>query len=83
MTAKINLFAAAPDMMNEWQKAMTQLSALASFDPTVTELVKLRVSQINGCANCINLHAIEAREKGGDRAAHLLAAGLAGGPLVL
>jgi len=27
-------------------------------------LVKLRVSQINGCANCINLHTIEARERG-------------------
>jgi hypothetical protein len=26
MTAKINLFAAAPEMMKEWQKAMTQLS---------------------------------------------------------
>ncbi len=28
------------------------------------ELVKLRASQINGCANCINLHATEARENG-------------------
>jgi AhpD family alkylhydroperoxidase len=63
-TAKINLFAAAPDMMKEWQKAMTHLSGLADFDPTITELVKLRASQINGCANCINLHVIEAREKG-------------------
>ena len=26
--------------------------------------MKLRASQINGCANCINLHATEARENG-------------------
>jgi AhpD family alkylhydroperoxidase len=64
MTAKINLFAAAPDLMKEWQKAMTQLSAAANFDPAVTELVKLRASQINGCANCINMHVPEARESG-------------------
>lgn len=64
MTAKINLFTAAPDMMKEWQKAMNQLSTLASFDPTITELVKLRASHVNGCANCINLHVVEARERG-------------------
>src|SRR5258707_4573484 len=64
MTATINLFAAAPDLMKEWQKAMTHLAATANFDPTLTELVKLRASQINGCANCINLHVVEAREKG-------------------
>jgi AhpD family alkylhydroperoxidase len=26
--------------------------------------VEIRASQINGCANCINMHAAEAREKG-------------------
>lgn len=64
MTVKINLFAAAPELMREWQRAMTLLAAIADFDPVLTELVKLRASQINGCANCVNLHAIEAREKG-------------------
>jgi AhpD family alkylhydroperoxidase len=64
MTAQINLFAAAPSLMKEWQKAMTALASAAEVDPTITELVKLRASQINGCANCINLHAVEAREKG-------------------
>lgn len=64
MTAKINFFGAAPELMKEWQKAMTHLAALASFDSTLTELVKIRASQINGCANCLNLHVVEAREKG-------------------
>ena len=26
--------------------------------------MEIRASQINGCANCINMHAAEAREKG-------------------
>jgi AhpD family alkylhydroperoxidase len=64
MTAKINLFAAAPSLMKEWQRTSIALAAAASFDPTLAELVKLRASQINGCANCINLHAAEARGNG-------------------
>jgi AhpD family alkylhydroperoxidase len=64
MAVKINVFAAAPELMREWQKSMTQLAAAANFDPTIVELVKLRASQINGCANCINLHVVEARERG-------------------
>jgi AhpD family alkylhydroperoxidase len=64
MTDKINPFAVAPELMTDWQKAMIRLAAGANFDPTITELVKLRVSQINGCANCINMHVVEAREQG-------------------
>jgi AhpD family alkylhydroperoxidase len=50
--------------MRDWQRTSIELAAAASFDPTLSELVKLRASQINGCANCINLHAVEARENG-------------------
>ncbi len=64
MTAKINPFAVAPALMKDWQRASIALAAASTFDPTITELVKLRASQINGCANCINLHATEAREQG-------------------
>jgi AhpD family alkylhydroperoxidase len=64
MTAKIDLFAAAPALMRDWQRTSLALATAANFDPKITELVKLRASQINGCANCINLHATEAREMG-------------------
>lgn len=64
MTARLDIFAAAPGLLKDWQKAMTQLAAAASFDPVLVELVELRASQINGCANCINLHATMARENG-------------------
>jgi len=64
MNGKMNLFAAAPALMQAFRRGSTDLAAAANFDPKLTELVKLRASQINGCANCINLHAIEAREIG-------------------
>ena len=41
-----------------------RLAIASSLEPSLAELVKIRASQINGCANCINMHAAEAREKG-------------------
>lgn len=64
MTAKLDPFAASPSLMRDWQRMSTTVSAAANFEPTLTELVKIRASQINGCANCINMHVAEAREKG-------------------
>lgn len=48
-------------------RALGGLAALAdkgSLDKGLVELVKLRASQINGCANCVNLHANRLRETG-------------------
>ena len=61
MTAN-NLFAAAPDLMKKWSAA--SLAAAASLEPALISLVEIRASQINGCANCINMHAADARAKG-------------------
>lgn len=75
MTAKLNLFAAAPSLMKEYQRTSIALAAAANVDTTITELVKIRASQINGCANCINLHAAEARANGEtEKRLYLLAA---------
>ncbi|RQR60769.1 carboxymuconolactone decarboxylase family protein [Burkholderia sp. Bp9125] len=62
MTAKFDLFAAAPSLMKSWMS--TSLAAQASLEPTLIELVKIRASQINACANCINMHTVEARANG-------------------
>jgi AhpD family alkylhydroperoxidase len=62
MTAKIDPFAAAPGVMKSWMNASFAIDG--SVDPTLAELVKIRSSQINGCANCINMHTAEARAKG-------------------
>lgn len=35
-----------------------------SFDPKLMELVKVRVSQMNGCANCLHMHRQDALKLG-------------------
>ncbi len=62
MTAKMDLFAAAPALMKDWLDTSTRIAG--SLEPALIELVKIRASQINGCANCINMHTAEARAKG-------------------
>ena len=61
MTVK-DPFAAAPDLMKKWTAG--SLAVASSLDPTLVHLVEVRASQINGCANCINMHTRAAREKG-------------------
>jgi AhpD family alkylhydroperoxidase len=56
------LFAAAPELMKKW--TATSVAVASSLEPTLARLVEIRASQINGCANCINMHAAEARTKG-------------------
>lgn len=36
----------------------------SSLEKSLYELVKIRASQINGCAFCINMHTIDARKSG-------------------
>jgi AhpD family alkylhydroperoxidase len=62
MTAKLDPFAAAPALMKNWMGI--SMAVATSLEPSLVELVKIRASQINGCANCINMHTVEARAKG-------------------
>lgn len=62
MTAKLDLFAAAPGPMKTWLN--TSLALAAGLDHTLVKLVEVRASQINGCANCVNLHTVQARALG-------------------
>ena len=57
-----DLFAAAPEPMKKWTAA--SMAIAASLDPALVHLVEIRASQINGCANCINMHTQSAREHG-------------------
>src|SRR5690242_3365199 len=36
----------------------------SGFDPRLLELVKMRASQINGCAYCLDMHSKDARAQG-------------------
>jgi AhpD family alkylhydroperoxidase len=47
----------------------------STLEPELLELVKLRASQINGCAHCLDMHSKDARARGEDeQRLHLLAA---------
>jgi AhpD family alkylhydroperoxidase len=53
----------------EAAKAMYGLEAYvqsSSLEPPLIGLIKVRASQINGCAFCIDMHTKEARAKGED-----------------
>jgi AhpD family alkylhydroperoxidase len=62
MTAKLNPYTAAPELMKPWM-AMSD-AANASLEFSLVELVKTRASILNGCANCINMHTADARAHG-------------------
>jgi AhpD family alkylhydroperoxidase len=73
MPAKLNPLTAAPSLMQEWHRTSTLIAS--SLEPTLSELVKMRASQINGCANCLNMHTVFARENGEtEQRVYLLAA---------
>lgn len=45
-------------------KAMMALEGTLTLDTTIKELVKLHISQINGCTFCTDMHAKEAKLHG-------------------
>lgn len=63
MSARMNYYKAAPTAMQAMMTLENSLKQL-SIPATIRELVKVRVSQINGCAYCLNLHAPDARKVG-------------------
>ena len=54
-------FAAA---MNRLDGAATKELDRVGFDARLRELVRLRASQLNGCAYCVNMHSADARAAG-------------------
>jgi AhpD family alkylhydroperoxidase len=62
-TPRLDYLAAAPQAIQALSSAGKYLHA-EKFDPILKALVELRVSQINGCAYCLNLHNQEARAHG-------------------
>src|SRR4051794_41908522 len=44
----------------ESYRALSALDDTVDFDPALRELVKLRASQLNGCAFCIDMHSRDA-----------------------
>lgn len=63
MTARINWYAVAPDAYKA-QAAIEQYARNSGLAKNLLELVKLRVSQINHCAFCIDMHWKDLRAEG-------------------
>ncbi len=45
-------------------RAASTAASAAGIPPLLVELVKIRASQLNGCAFCLDMHSAEALEKG-------------------
>jgi len=63
MEARLDYTKASP----EAYKAMVQMEGVvrrSGIDPKLLELMKIRASQLNGCAYCIDMHTKDARFKG-------------------
>lgn len=65
MTQRLDFYSANPDAVKAMM-AMEKRIHASGFDVGLTHLVRLRVSQINGCAYCVDLHAADARKSGVD-----------------
>jgi AhpD family alkylhydroperoxidase len=64
MQPRLDLYKTSPEAI----KAMLAFSASVEklgLEHSLLELVKLRASQVNGCAFCVDMHAADAR-KGGE-----------------
>jgi AhpD family alkylhydroperoxidase len=63
MEQRIDFYRASPEAIKALM-ALEGATAKLGLDPGLLELVKLRASQINGCAYCVDMHATELRRLG-------------------
>lgn len=63
MTVRINYYQAAPEAVSAMQGIEKYLESARTevLTQPLLELIKLRVSQINGCAYCLDMHSKDAR----------------------
>lgn len=62
MTTRINHFQAAPALAKALSDASIA-SHKSSLDSTIKNLIEIRVSQLNGCAFCLDMHVKQAKLK--------------------
>lgn len=63
MTQRMNYYEVAPDAMKIMIE-MDKYTKKSSIERKLRELIKIRASQINGCAYCINMHTADAKKMG-------------------
>ena len=60
---RLNAYEAAPDAMRAVQRVEGYIQQ-CGLEKSLIELVKMRASQINGCAYCLHVHSTDARRAG-------------------
>lgn len=63
MTKRLNYYAIAPEALKPLL-ALEDSIKKSSLEHSLIELVKMRASQINGCAYCLHMHSADARKAG-------------------
>ena len=63
MKQRINYYSVAPQAF-QLMRNFEDYAKTTGFDPQLIELIKLRASQINGCAFCLDMHSKDARHIG-------------------
>jgi AhpD family alkylhydroperoxidase len=66
-TTRVNIGKQHPDNYKSLialSNAAAQSATAAGLDPLLVELVRIRTSQINGCAFCLRMHTRDALKKG-------------------
>ena len=61
MKNRINYFKVAPEALEKIME-LEKYVKKTSIDRKLSELLKIRVSQINGCSYCLNMHTKEAKK---------------------
>ena len=67
IAARIDFDALVPAFsraVSELDEAAIAEADQAGIDPALRELIRLRASQLNGCAYCVDMHARDARKAG-------------------
>lgn len=59
---RLNIYKVSPELYD----GMMKLSGASAkdIDPTIGELIKIRASQLNHCAFCLDMHVADARKQG-------------------
>jgi AhpD family alkylhydroperoxidase len=63
MSARLNWYKLSPDAYKA-MLGLEQALEKSGLEPSLLQLVRLRASQLNGCAYCVNMHANDARQAG-------------------
>jgi len=64
MQPRLNVEKVSPAVLHAMLALEMQTKKIVRLEPELLELVKMRASQINGCAYCLDMHSKDARANG-------------------